>query len=446
MKADLRSEGDAALAALAAERMSLWERAGPADWGDPPLCGPVPCGAGAMERAPSGARFLHGKELRGKSREQGKAARRGGARGADLVYRLRADQRSRRALLREHRVRARGALEGIGAAVRVEAGLELRRALARASGGQLPEAARAALPAAREGKARRISAVHFRDRVVQKSLCKNSLIPLLSRGLVFDNSATLKGRGTEFARTRFAKHLRRAWGRWGSAGYLVHYDFRSYFESIDQKRAMSRLEGKLLGLCRNEKEVLSARRVLWLTRQFVCEEERGLGLGNQTSQIVAVEYASPIDHMICEVLRLGLSGRYMDDGYAFCPDGDTAREALGAIEAKAASLGLALHPRKCGVEPASREHVFLKYTFRVDGRSGQVAMAPVAETLRRYRRRHLRLCRLAAAGAIGIDAVEASEASFGSAVKLATERERLEAEMAGAFAKNRGHAGLDGLA
>lgn len=296
------------------------------------------------------------------------------------------------------------------------------------------------------GKARRISAVHFRDRVVQKSLCKNSLIPLLSRGLIYDNSATIEGKGTEFARTRFAKHLRRAWGRWGSAGYLVHYDFASYFASIDQRRAMGRLEAKLLGLCRNEEEVLSARRVLWLARQFICEEERGLGLGNQTSQIVAVEYASPIDHMICEVLRLGLSGRYMDDGYAFCPDGDKARVALGAIEANAASLGLALHPRKCGVEPVDREHVFLKCKFRVDARSGQVAMVPVAETLRRYRRRHLRLCRLAAADEIGMDAVEASEASFRSVVKLATERERLEAEMEGAFAGNRCLAGLEGLA
>lgn len=271
------------------------------------------------------------------------------------------------------------------------------------------------------GKARRISAVRFRDRVVQKSLCRNSLIPLLSRGLIYDNSATLEGRGTEFARTRFAKHLRRAWGRWGSAGYLVHYDFRSYFASIDQKRAMGRLERKLLGLCRNEEEILSARRVLWLARQFICEEDRGLGLGNQTSQIVAVEYASPVDHMICEVLRLGLSGRYMDDGYAFCPDAETARLALGAIEAKAASLGLSLHPRKCGIEPVGGEHVFLKYKFRVEARSGQVAMAPVAETLRRYRRRHLKLCRLAAAGEVGVDAVEASEASFRSVVKLATE-------------------------
>lgn len=296
------------------------------------------------------------------------------------------------------------------------------------------------------GKARRISAVHFLDRVVQKSLCNNSLIPLLSRGLIYDNSATLGGRGTEFARTRFAKHLRRAWGRWGRAGYLVHYDFKSYFASIDQKRAMGRLEGKLLGLCRDEVETLSARRVLWLARQFICEEDRGLGLGNQTSQIVAVEYASPIDHMICEVLRLGLSGRYMDDGYVFCPDGDAARVALGAIEAKVASIGLSLHPRKCGIEPVGREHVFLKYKFRVDARSGQVAMAPVAETLRRYRRRHLRLCRLVAAGEVGMDAVEASEASFRSVVKLATQRERLEAEMGRAFAGNRVLAGLDGLA
>lgn len=296
------------------------------------------------------------------------------------------------------------------------------------------------------GKARLISAVQFRDRVVQKSLCENSLVPLLSRGLIYDNSATLKGKGTEFARLRFAKHLRRAWGRWGSAGYLVHYDFASYFASIDQRRAMGRLERKLMGLCRNEEEVLSVRRVLWLARQFICEEERGLGLGNQTSQIVAVEYASPIDHMICEVLRLGLSGRYMDDGYAFCPDAETARLALGAIEAKAASLGLSLHPRKCGIEPVGREHVFLKYKFRVDARSGQVAMAPVAETLRRYRRRHLKLCRLAAAGEVGVDAVEASEASFRSVVKLATDRERLEAEMARAFAENRCIAGLDSLA
>lgn len=296
------------------------------------------------------------------------------------------------------------------------------------------------------GKARLISAVQFRDRVVQKSLCENSLVPLLSRGLIYDNSATLKGKGTEFARLRFAKHLRRAWRRWGSAGYLVHYDFASYFASIDQRRAMGRLERKLMGLCRSDGEVLAARRILWLARQFVYEEERGLGLGNQTSQIIAVEYANPIDHMICEVLRLGLSGRYMDDGYAFCPDAESARVALGAIEAKANTLGLTLHSRKCGIEPAQHVHVFLKYRYQIDSRSGEVRLTPVADTLRRYRRRHLKLCRLVAEGKVGIDSLEQSETSFRSVVKLATDRERLDAEMARNFGANRCLAGLNSFA
>lgn len=413
---------------------------------NPPPCGPVPCGPGAMGRAPSGVRLFMERNCVGnrESRERWR------------------EEEAREALIScIDYERITDPAELFSASIECERGVSwkesvqrfaLRRALNCAElSRELRDESYRKRPAQHfllheRGKARRISAVHFRDRVVQKSLCRNSLIPLLSRGLIYDNSATLEGRGTEFARTRFAKHLRRAWGRWGSAGYLVHYDFRSYFASIDQRRAMGRLEGKLLGLCRNDEEMLSARRVLWLARQFICEEDRGLGLGNQTSQIVAVEYASPIDHMICEVLRLGLSGRYMDDGYAFCPDAETARLALGAIEAKAVSLGLSLHPRKCGIEPVDREHVFLKYRFRVDARSGQVAMAPVAETLRRYRRRHLKFCRLAAAGVIGMDAVDASETSFRSVVKLATDRERLEAEMARAFGANRCLAGLNSFA
>lgn len=422
---------------MTAELIGLEERAGPADWDKPSAMRADAVRAGAMGRAPSGARLRMERICVGNHESRGE----------------RREEEAREALLPcIDYERITDPAELFSASIECERGVlwkesvqrfALRRALNCAElSHELRDGSYRKRPAQHlllheRGNARRISAVHFRDRVVQKSLCNNSLIPLLSRGLIYDNSATLEGRGTEFARTRFAKHLRRAWGRWGSAGYLVHYDFRRYFSSIDQKRAMGRLEGKLLGLCRNEEEVLSVRRVLWLARQFICEEDRGLGLGNQTSQIVAVEYASPIDHMICEVLRLGLSGRYMDDGYVFCPDGDAAKVALGAIEAKAASIGLALHPRKCGIAPVGREHVFLKYKFRVDARSGQVIMSPVAETLRRYRRRHLRLCRLAAAGEAGMDAVEASEASFRSVVKIATDRDRLEREMSEEFAANR---------
>lgn len=117
-----------------------------------------------------------------------------------------------------------------------------------------------------------------------------------------------------------------------------------------------------------------------------------------------------------------------------------------SVEAKATSLGLVLHPRKYGIEPVGRVHVLLKYRYEIDDGSGEVRLAPVAETLRRYRKRHLRLCHLAAVGEIGVDAIKASEASFRSVVKLATDREGLEAEMARMFGANRCLAGLNSFA
>ena len=57
------------------------------------------------------------------------------------------------------------------------------------------------------GKTRSISAVPFRDRVVQRSLCDTVLVPLVRRSLIFDNGASLKGKGTTFALDRLELHL-----------------------------------------------------------------------------------------------------------------------------------------------------------------------------------------------------------------------------------------------
>lgn len=50
------------------------------------------------------------------------------------------------------------------------------------------------------GKLRHISAVSFRDRVVQRALCDNSLVPIVESQLIYDNAASLPKRGTSFAR------------------------------------------------------------------------------------------------------------------------------------------------------------------------------------------------------------------------------------------------------
>ena len=49
------------------------------------------------------------------------------------------------------------------------------------------------------GKLRHISAVHFPERVIQKSLSQNALVPAIVPTLITANSANIKGRGTDYA-------------------------------------------------------------------------------------------------------------------------------------------------------------------------------------------------------------------------------------------------------
>jgi hypothetical protein len=53
------------------------------------------------------------------------------------------------------------------------------------------------------GKIRHIKSVHISERIVQKCLCDQAPVPLLSNGLIYDNGASVKGKGVHFALRRF---------------------------------------------------------------------------------------------------------------------------------------------------------------------------------------------------------------------------------------------------
>ena len=52
------------------------------------------------------------------------------------------------------------------------------------------------------GKTRKISALTFEDRIVQKCLCNYYLTPLLQKSLIHDSGATLENKGLKFTRNR----------------------------------------------------------------------------------------------------------------------------------------------------------------------------------------------------------------------------------------------------
>lgn len=277
------------------------------------------------------------------------------------------------------------------------------------------------------GHARWISAVHFRDRVVQKAYCDQFLIPVLHRAVVYDNTASQVGKGTDFARDRFALHMEQALRCYGPNAWLVSYDFKSYFASIDSGRAMEMIASATAPLVACQRDRDNATKMLELGRTFICEEE-GLGLGNQTSQVVAIAYASPIDHAVREVCGCGLSGRYMDDSYAFCRTKNDAYAVLAVAQEHARRLGLVLHPRKTQVAPAARRHVYLKTVFCPQP-DGSIRRDIARDTIRRYKRHYKALAGLVAAGRIPAEVLAVSEGSWKGVALRATDPERYLREM-----------------
>lgn len=270
------------------------------------------------------------------------------------------------------------------------------------------------------GCERQISGVSFRDRVVQRSLCDNSLIPVLCHGVIDDNSASLKERGMSRARSRFGKQMAEAYRRWGNDAVCVQYDFRKYFASIDSRRASYGVKMEYVRAATGD-NILDALKLSSIADSIVTEE-KGVGLGNQTSQTVAIWYASPIDHYVREVLGCGLSGRYMDDGYVFCHASEAAH-VLDEIRLKAASLGLTLHPRKSHATSIRKPLTFLKTVYKLDG--GIVRVSMCGKSLLRTMRHLSHVRSLLESGRISDGDYEQSLAStYGNVCKLASRKQR----------------------
>lgn len=250
------------------------------------------------------------------------------------------------------------------------------------------------------GKTRDISAVPFRDRVVQRALCDTVLVPLVRRTLIYDNGASLKGKGTSFALDRLERHLHEHCREHGVRGGILLFDFSRFFASIDVDRLVGTL-GRVTGY----------PPLVRFSELFLRGELQRLGLGNQTSQTGAILYPSAVDHWAKEVWRVRGYGRYMDDGYAIFADWNEMRAFAEAFCRRCAELGLALNERKFRMVPVGQPFVFLKTRFQVDSR-GRVHRRVCAEGIKRQKRRLRKFAGMIAAGRIGYEDAARSYASW----------------------------------
>lgn len=211
------------------------------------------------------------------------------------------------------------------------------------------------------GHPRHIQNVHISEKAVQAALSNECLVPIIEPYLIYDNGDSLKGKGTDFAITRFDKHLRRHLRKYGRNGWIFFFDFEKYFDHINHKRMLEILESKAL----NDDIIALYKTILGEMGKPYDDNTEGLGLGSQVFQISAVFYPNALDHWVKDALGINGYAHYMDDGYAIFKDLDDLKRFKTLFYQKCKEFKIIPNKKKCQTVKLSSKFIFLKVRYKI---------------------------------------------------------------------------------
>ena len=203
------------------------------------------------------------------------------------------------------------------------------------------------------GKERKIQSQKIVERVLQRALCDNVIVPLYDNSFIYDNAANRVGKGMDHTLNRVNCHMQRYFKKYGNNGYVVTCDFHDFFNSVPHDVVYKE----------NEKRIFAPkiRRIANMCMEIYGDV--GFGLGAHTSQIYTNIAISPLDHYIKDKLRIKEYGRYVDDFYFFAETKKEAHKILNKIRIKVKELGLELNEKKTKIQKFSSGFKFLKTKF-----------------------------------------------------------------------------------
>ena len=281
------------------------------------------------------------------------------------------------------------------------------------------------------GHVRRIKSQHIADRVVLVSFVDNVLLPKIRPLLIYDNGASLKHKGIDFSRRRFAVHLNQFYREHGNKGYVRIFDFSKYFDNIRHDVALDFFR-KILDpdelaflemVFRNFETDLSeltgdAFRALdegifnsldWADQASRKGEkmlQKGVGIGSPVSQVVGIFHPYRVDSFIKTVLGVKQYGRYMDDFYIMAERIEQLDEWTERIREECAKYRLFLSDNKMRTCRMDREFVYLKTIYRVLD-DGRILRRMHHSAIERERRRLIKHRRLISCGRMTLADVKA---------------------------------------
>lgn len=234
-----------------------------------------------------------------------------------------------------------------------------------------------------EPKERKISALPFRDRIVHHAIC-SVIEPIFDSKFIYDSYACRKGKGTHAGADRIQKFIRKA----NKNYYALKCDVSKYFPSVNHEilkqiirekiadKKLLQLLDNIIDSADSEKSDFSDYKKILLKefsaqkiqQIFLCQEpkmqssqQKGIPIGNLTSQLFANIYLNKLDEYIKYEVKIKYYIRYMDDFVMLHESKQYLHEAKEKIKLFFASMKLTLHPKKANIFPIALGIDFLGY-------------------------------------------------------------------------------------
>ena len=245
----------------------------------------------------------------------------------------------------------------------------------------------------REPKYRIIMSELMYDKIVNHLISKYVLIPTLSRKLIDQNVATRTGKGSKEGIRYMKKYINSIKENYDNV-YVLKCDISKYFYNINHEILINKLSHENF-----DKDILKIliniinstdndyindlidssinREVSHLEDMNIYDLElrkkqlyslpryrkgKGLPIGNETSQLLAIYYLNELDHYIKEQLHIKYYIRYMDDFILIHHDKEYLKKCLNLINKKLSFLKLSLN-KKTQIYNLKSGVNFLGYKF-----------------------------------------------------------------------------------
>ena len=227
-----------------------------------------------------------------------------------------------------------------------------------------------------EPKCRLVMSLSVKDKVINHFITKHILENSLSKYLDERNVATRKGMGTDYAIKLVKKYINKLKCKYDNF-YVLKLDISKYFYSVDHDVLKKLMADKLDTY---EYDIIS-KIIASTNKNYINETinkvkknndiplyeyNKGLPIGNMTSQFLSIYYLYKLDHFIVNDLHLKYYVRYMDDFIILDSDINKLKDAKKTIIDKLEKeYKLMINEKKTWINNMKYGFSFLGYTYKV---------------------------------------------------------------------------------